>query len=127
MIVDTSLGRTLESARTFSLFSYAMSHGLLLLRSGKTNEHKTRVDILFHDVRVMEIRAWFKGLLIREALPAAIASRLSNPSDMIEIGNKVYLLEAAGWQGFVVGGILTTCEDDGEMFARSPLLGPEIP
>ena len=115
------------SDRAFSLFSYTMSHGLLLLRSGRTNEQSARIDILFSDVRAMELRSWFTGIVILEVGPDHIANRPSNSGKMIEIGSRVYSLKSPEWEGFVVAGILTTCEDEGGLLARSPLLGPEIP
>ena len=58
-----------ESDRLFSVFGYSMCHGLLLLRSGKSNEYpNTRVDVLFQDVRAIEIRASFKGIESRKAM-----------------------------------------------------------
>jgi hypothetical protein len=58
------MGRHLvyESDRDVSVFGFSMSHGQLLLRSGKSNENQnTRVDVLFQDVRAIEIRARFKA------------------------------------------------------------------
>jgi hypothetical protein len=50
-----------ESDRLFSVFGYSMSHGLLLLRGGKSNETPaTRMAILFQGVRA-ETRAQFRG------------------------------------------------------------------
>ena len=40
-----------EFNRRFSLHFYFVSHRVLLLRSGKTNERDTRIDILFGFVR----------------------------------------------------------------------------
>jgi hypothetical protein len=113
-----------ESDRLFSIFGYSVSHGLLLLRSGKSNEAPaTRVDILFQDVRAMEIRAWFKGIRIEEVDdPQFLDGQRSKPAEMIEPGNKVYALVSAGWQGFIVGGIVRFKEDDGEFFGQSALV-----
>jgi hypothetical protein len=55
------MATSLEFKRSFVVFSYYMGHGVLLLRSRKTLEHPTRIDILFKDVRAIEIRAWFNG------------------------------------------------------------------
>jgi hypothetical protein len=113
-----------ESDRLFSVFGYSMSHGLLLLRSGKSNETTaTRVDILFQDVRAMEIRAWFKGIRIEEIDdPQFLEGQRSKPAEMIEPGNKIYALVSAGWRGFLVGGIVRFKEDDGELFGKSALV-----
>lgn len=113
-----------ESDRTFSIFGYSMSHGLLLLRSGKSNEHaNTRVDVLFQDVRALEIRAWFKGIRIEEAeSPEFLKDQRSKPAQMIEPGNKIYSLNSSGWEGFVIAGLVQFIEDSGELFGPSSLV-----
>lgn len=116
-----------KSDRKFSVFSYEISHGLLLLRSGKTNEHHTRIDVLVKDVRAMEIRSWFEGFELKEEDREYLREFRSNPIAMIEPENRIYALRGRAWQGFIVGGILLTQEDDGEFMDRSPLLGPPLP
>ena len=113
-----------ESDRTFSIFGYAMSHGLLLLRSGKSNEHaNTRADVLFQDVRAMEIRTWFKGMRIEvEESLEFLKDQRSNPAQIIEPGNKIYSIRSSGWEGFVVAGLVSFVEDSGELFDPSSLV-----
>jgi len=102
------------SDRSFVVFSYAMSHGLLLLRSRKLPPATpTRLDILFKDVRALEIRCWFDGLTIEEVGVDFLQGVRSNPAPLIERGNKVYALKSTGWVGFVVGGIVSFHEDQG--------------
>jgi len=96
------------------------------LRSRKTNSVRTRMDVLFQDVRAMEIRAWFDGIEIYESSPDILTRFPSNPGKMLEIGNKVYGLKGSGWSGYIVGGIFRTHEDDREMSEPSPLLVGEI-
>ena len=67
----------LEYDRTFSLHLYWVSHGLLLLRSGKTKEYPTRIDILFSDVRWMTLPAWFEGIRIESGELSDIPLRLT--------------------------------------------------
>jgi hypothetical protein len=114
------------SDRKFSVFSYAISHGLLLLRSGKTNEHHTRIDVLIRDVRAIEIRSWFEGLEIREVDREYLREFRSNPLEMIEPGNRVYALSGKGWQGFIVGGTVSVQEDKGDYMAPSGLLRDQV-
>jgi hypothetical protein len=110
------------SPRKFVLFSYSASHGLLLLRSGKANEHPTRVDILVQDVRALEIRCWFEGVQIEEVGRDYLLGFKSNPTEMLEPGNKVYSVQGNGWQGFIVGGVFASHEDEDEFAAPSKLL-----
>jgi hypothetical protein len=111
-----------ESHRSFVIYSYTASHGLLLLRSRKTKSTPTRVDVLFQDVRALEIRAWFEGLVIEQVDVSFLESFHSNPAQMIEDGNKVYALRGVSWYGFIVGGIVTFKEDDGDFAEPSGLL-----
>jgi hypothetical protein len=123
-----------ESDRLFSVFGYSMSHGLLLLRSGKSNTARTRVDILFQDVRAMEIRAWLAGIQIEELNdPTFLENQRSKPLETIEPGLKVFSVSCPerrnpiedatlGWQGFIVSGSVRIAEDQGEMFGPSSLV-----
>jgi hypothetical protein len=111
-----------ESDRPFSVFGYSMSHGLLLLRSAKSNENPTtRVDILFQDVRAMEMRVWFKGITIEEVDdPKFLVDQHSKPADMIEPGNKTYALISGGWRGFIVGASFGSKRMMVNSLARAP-------
>lgn len=40
----------LEFPRSFQLWTYTVSHAQLLLRSNKTDQYRTRIDVLFKDV-----------------------------------------------------------------------------
>jgi hypothetical protein len=113
-----------QSERMFSIYGYAMSHGLLLLRSGKSNEFpKTRVDVLFSDVRVLEIRAWLKGIAIEEVQdPQFLSGQNSKPMEMVEPGIKVYALSSSNWRGFIVAGGVSFTEDEGEIRGPSSLV-----
>jgi hypothetical protein len=112
-----------RSERKFSVFSYGISHGPLLLRSGKTAEHRTRIDVLFQDVRALEIRAWFDGLEITEVDRDYLDGFRSNPLEMLEQpGLKVFALDGKGWQGFVVAGGVLLHEDEADFMDPSELL-----
>ena len=117
--------RVFASDRRFVLHSYDVSHGLLLFRSAKRPPLTTsRIDVLFQDVRALEIRCWFEGLVIEEAGLDFLTDKRSNPGQMIEPGNQIYALKSHGWTGFIVGGILRTHEDQGEFFEASRLISP---
>lgn len=113
-----------ESSRSFFIVSYSVGHGLLLLRSRKTAQNMTRLDILFQDVRALELRSWFEGLRIIEVGEEYLSGCQSNPVEMIEPGNKIYAIEGIQWKGYIIGGIFTVHEDDGDAMDVSSLLGP---
>jgi hypothetical protein len=114
--------KTFRSDRQFSIYGYGISHGPLLLRSGKTNKHHTRIDVLILDVRAMEIRSWFEGFEIAEVDEDYLRGFRSNPIEMMQSGVKVYALSGKGWQGFIVGGNLCVHEDEADFSAPSALL-----
>jgi len=112
-----------SSERRFLIISYSISHGLLLLRSNKPDKNSMRIDILFQDVRAMEIRCWFDGISIEEVDKTYLRDYHSRPADMLELGNRVYALKGSGWSGFVVAGIVSYHEDDNMNTAPSALMG----
>jgi hypothetical protein len=78
------------SNKSFVVYSYECGRGLLLIRSRKQKAGDKRIDILFQDVRAMEIRSWFDGLRISEVGPEFLSERQSRPTSLIEVGNRVY-------------------------------------
>lgn len=111
--------RPFKSDRKFSVFSYSVSHGPLLLRSGRTDEHHTRIDVLILDVRAMEIRSWFEGIEIALADQKYLQDFRSRPAEMMQPGLNVYAIAGKGWQGFIVGGNLWVHEDEADFMAPS--------
>src|SRR5690242_11302557 len=94
------------SDRIFQLFSYGVTRGQLLFRSCKTDTDPTRVDILFQEVRAMELRTWFEGIeIVEEDNSSFLASRPSRPVPMFDKEIRYYRLKGNGWEGFVVGGL----------------------
>lgn len=111
------------SGRIFQLFSYGVTHGLLLFRSCKSDVDATRVDILFQDVRAMELRCWFEGIeIVEEETASFLARSPSRPVPMFDKEIRFYRLKGTGWEGFVVAGSVAHLEDDGEFFDPSGLL-----
>jgi hypothetical protein len=111
-----------KSDRKFSVFSYGVSHGPLLLRSGRTNEHHTRIDVLILDARAMEIRFWFEGFEITLVDQDYLQDFRSRPAEMMESGLNVYAVSGKGWQGYILGGKLCVHEDDEADFAAPSAL-----
>jgi len=92
-----------ESGRHFLLESYVASHGLLLFRANRTNELPTTIDVLFRDVRAMDVRAWTMGLRIELADRSLLEAYPSDPVEMIETEDiLVYRVSGSKWEGFVL-------------------------
>ena len=100
-----------RSARHFTLFSYKGKRGELLLRSRKSSEFPTRLDVLITDVSALEIRCWSDGLTIEETDIQNIQGKGSRPQEIAE-GRRAFSVTGTAWSGFIVGGAVYTHEDD---------------
>lgn len=115
------LEEPLSFNRDFQIWRYDVGHGALLLRSCKSEKEKTRVDVLFKDVRVMELRAYLRTLSIEEVPASEVLNRPTKPDGTIEHGLIVYLVKSQDWTGCIVAGAVYWHEDDGEYGQPSAL------
>ena len=99
------------------LVSYAHSHGVLLIRSKQTGGHSEEIYLVIKDVRAMEARMWFDGIAIDEVDQLYLAGFRSQPSAMVEFGNKIYALLGRDWEGFIVGGAMYFADSGDEVKA----------
>jgi len=100
-----------------------VSHGLLLLRSGKTNTDGRRIDILFSDVTWMALPVWFEGLEINlaqvDALPLKLPSNIQKEVAL----RTIYRLTTDGIDHFIVAGEgVYVAEDDANYMENSSLI-----
>ena len=100
-----------RSARHFALFSYKGDRGELLLRSRKSIEFPTRLDVLITDVSALEIRRWSDSLTIEETGIQKLEGKSSRPQDVGE-GRRVFSVTGDSWSGFILGAAVYTHEDD---------------
>jgi hypothetical protein len=110
--------------REFQLWSYTASHGQLLLRSPKAPNRPTRMDVLFTDVRSVELRTTLQNLIIEEANASEISERPIRPAETAETGHKFYRLRSGDWIGCVVAGAVRWHEDSREYGESSTLMRP---
>lgn len=107
--------------RKFELWTYAVSHRQLLLRSNKSEEYPTRCEILFTNVSHLKIPAWIDALEI-EVGDHSTALEAEETSLLKESGTVLYLIRGRGFSGYVLAGNLTYVEDNGEYYEPSSLL-----
>lgn len=115
----------LELSRMVQVWSYTVSHSQLLLRAAKDGEHPTRVDVLFKGVGAMSLPTVMPDASIREAEPDERASILASTSIDMPEERRCYVLEGAGFSGWVLAGVVVFVEDEGDYFDTSPLLEPK--
>lgn len=111
-----------ESDRQFQLWRAVVGHSQLLLRSTKTEEHPTRIDVLFKPVQGMKLRTLLDGLRIREADPHEANDIARETGEECGDEFKCFVIESRGFRGFVVATVMTTAEDAGEYSDPSQLL-----
>ncbi|MDQ4114599.1 MAG: hypothetical protein M3306_26425 [Actinomycetota bacterium] len=92
----------LRLGRTFQVWSYDVSHSVLLLRSNRTGENSTRVDLMFRGVAELQVRSQMKELSID----------LAEGKGPDAGGRYTFEVKDAGWRGYVVARALHFAEDD---------------
>ena len=105
--------------RKFQVWLYSVSHGQLLLRSNRSEEFSTRIDILFKDVAAMALPTLFDGVSVAETAKDA-AHELNIQLGAWSIQNrKVFAIWGANFSGYVVAGAVFWHEDEGYHFDES--------
>jgi hypothetical protein len=89
------------STRRFQMWLYAVSHGQLMLRSVKAEGEPRRVDILFKNVRSLNLPTTAEGLTI---------SRIDDG----------FVMGGVNWTGHIEADACFVAEDEGEYFEPSP-------
>ena len=106
--------------RLFVVWRYSVSHGQLLLRSVRTEESPTRVDVLLKNVNHMRLPTSLPGLRIEERalevtddLPEVVRAETADA--------KAYWLSGRGYQRCVIASTCESVEDTEDYSAPSRL------
>lgn len=100
--------------RRFQIWAYVVSHAQLLLRSNKSNEYLTRVEILFKGVQMIDLPTQFKGLDIREVSDMEAWQRRGNRASNLPNVYKLFQVAGADFSGAVIASAIFCHEDRGE-------------
>jgi hypothetical protein len=105
----------------FQLWLYTIGHGRLLLRSTKSSERPTQIDILFKDVGVICLPASFDDPVIEVpvenySLPVSVLGA-SDHRD-----RSLYQIKGRNVDGYVVAGAVAVDESEREYHEPSPLM-----
>lgn len=114
------------SPRLFTVFSYQMSHGILVLRSAKTTDSPHRVTIMIKDVKALELRTYIEGIAIEPSSVNEIEAEQARPNEVVEVGHNIFKVTSKSWKGYVVGGAMFVEEDTCEYFAPSDMVNRNI-
>ena len=108
----------------FQIWTYDVSHGVLLLRRNRTDACKQRVDIRFNDVWSLQIAAWAESIRV-EQLPWSKAD-LSIPliPDSEKLGLRLFRITTQHWTGWIVAGCVSYHIDEGAIGDPSSIYKP---
>jgi hypothetical protein len=105
------MGQLFESARYFKVWTYAVSHRRLLLRSTKEGGLPSRIDVYLSGIDRMLLRPYYDGLRVAEADAQDLGGYRDRYGE-VAAGYKLFTLEP-DLGSFVVAGNLQWHEDAG--------------
>jgi hypothetical protein len=114
-------GRVDQPERVFQLWSYTVGMGKLLLRSVKTASFTTRLDVLFQNVQAVKLPTVLHGLTVSTAEANEIAAITGDTGLLPDAERSFFLLSGSGYNGYIVAGIMLSCEDSLEYFEPSEI------
>jgi hypothetical protein len=105
----------INAERRFQIWKYTVGHSQLLLRSTKSAEFPTRIDVFFKGVKELHLPTIFTGLSITEASEADVRQLCSlRKSPSFDKDVKVFKVQGTDFVGYVAALIVFCHEDEGE-------------
>ena len=111
-----------KSNRKFILYRYYASHGTIVLRSAKSKDFPTRLEIMIKAVAYMEIKSYFSGIIIEQLDSIESLEHLK-----FEPGLSAYRISDGQWRGYIVGTSFSFAEDSKEFGGRSDFIDSALP
>ena len=112
-----------DSDRSFVQWFFTKSHARLLLWSEKGNTEKTRIEVLFFDVAVVNLPIYMPGLNIRPVSAREAQLELKRiPKQLTD--QTLFRMSGSDWEGYVIASGLLVSEADRDFEAPSDLLEP---
>jgi hypothetical protein len=81
----------------------------------------TRIDVLFKNVRHIDLRTSMTGLTVEGTSPAEVSELLTRLPEGTGTEAKVFAMRSVGATGYVVARVMATAMDEGEYFESSTL------
>ena len=103
-----------------------MSHGPLLLRSGKSDGNLTRVDILFYDVCWVTLPVWLDGIRIERGELSEIPLPLTETIKTEARLRSVFRVISQGVIHYVVAAAGVCVAEDQGHYGENSLLLPNL-
>jgi hypothetical protein len=108
--------RLFKYAGRFQIWSYTVSHGQLLLRSTRSPERATQIDVLFKNVSALSLSTTFDGLEVFDDEDAVLPV-FAKPIH----GRRVFIVRACDVEYYVVAGAVFHVESQASHNDSSPL------
>lgn len=118
----TSIG--FDSSRFFVQWFYTKSHGRLLLWSEQGNTERTRIELLFSDVAVINIPVYMPGLKITPIKEGQVQTELARVPLQLSRDKLLFRMSGTDWDGYLIAASLTVAEAERSFDAPSDLLDP---
>lgn len=112
------------SSRSFVQWFFTKSHARLLLWSEQGNTEKTRIELLFKDVAVVNIPIYMPGLTITPVKGMQARAELARVPRQMTPDTTLFRMSGTGWDGYVIAALLLVAEADRSFDAPSDLLDP---
>ena len=106
------------SSRLFQIWFYSVSHSILLLRSVKSEDASSRIDIAFKNTKSINLTTIFNGLIIEVNDNLNELDMMKSDSSLV----REYRVKSDTIEGYVLAGDVSWLEDHGEFFDTSELL-----
>jgi hypothetical protein len=105
----------------FQFWAYAVGMGRLLLRSIKTPSFASRIDVVFQNVQAVKLPTVLHGLAISRAEKHEIEIISAQTGLQPDEARSFFILSGSHYDGYIVAGVMTICEDHGEYFEPSEI------
>lgn len=100
------------SDRMFQVWKYTVGHRQLLLRSTKSPDYPTRIDVFFKGVAEFHLPTQLQGLFVTETSPNDVHRCSIDQAHPFASNMKAYAVKGANVMGYVVARAVFTHEDD---------------
>jgi hypothetical protein len=96
------------------MWLFIVSHGNLLLRSVKTADSLTRIDVLFQSVQAIQLPSKLDSVAIEMLPRSAIEQLKPEIGSYISSGSKVFAIRGLDYSGYIIASSVAWHEDTGE-------------
>jgi hypothetical protein len=117
MLKEHQANEIIDSKRFFQLWRYSVGHSQLLLRSTKSEDCPTRIDVFFKGVKEFHLPTSFDGLSIADVSNEEVR-RLQAFKPSLKTGYyyRFYKVKSVDFAGYIVALVVGCHEDNGEYY-----------